>query len=130
MWRKMYHILNIGISVPWRIWKTEYILLSNFFSTWNYMWWKLTQHPRSVFLWHLDVCKLSVYMIYLMMFRLTGYFNEVEKQVTFSQHQFDSPHKGACCLQLWFSSRHRSVLALEIKVSLKGCSDYDLKAFC
>ena len=48
--------------------------------------YKLPQHPRSALPWHLDICKLSVYMINLKMFLITGYFKQLEKQVAYSQH--------------------------------------------
>ena len=45
-------------------WKTGYILKVNYFL-----------HERKIFLWYVDVCKSSLYMIHLMMFLMTSYFN-------------------------------------------------------
>ena len=40
--------------------------------------YKLPQHPRAVFSSHLDVCKLSVYMIDPIIFLITGFFNSTK----------------------------------------------------
>ena len=39
----------------------------------------------------MSVNQPSVYMVHPVMFPITGYFNSVEKQGTYSQHQFDRP---------------------------------------
>ena len=54
--------------------KSEYILKVSYF-LYEIICYKLPQHPRGIFPWHLDVCKWSVYVIQLMMFLITGYFN-------------------------------------------------------
>ena len=54
--------------------KNEYILKVSD-SVHEITCYKLPQHPRSVFPWHVDVYESSVHMIHLMMFLVTGYFN-------------------------------------------------------
>lgn len=78
-------------------WKTEYILILFLHNVTIY---NQPQPPRSVFCWHLDVCKSSIYMIHLLLFLIKSYFNWVEK-VTYSQSQFDKAQKSACCLRLF-----------------------------
>ena len=67
------------------------------------------------------------------MFLKTGYFNQVEKQVAYSQHQFDRSEKE-CILSIVLGIpgdlSHCSALALEIPGVLKDCCHHDLKVFC
>ena len=72
MRRKIYHIFNIGMSVPLKRiqLKTENVLNVRYFLL-EVTFYKLLQHPRSVLPWHLNVCKSSVYMFQLMMFLIT-----------------------------------------------------------
>ena len=81
------------MSVPLRIeLKNRVYTYSNYIH--EITCYKLPPHKRSVFPWHLDACKSSVYMIDLMVFLITGYSNQVEKQVAYSQH-----HHGGLLLQ-------------------------------
>ena len=89
--------------------------------------YKLLQHPRSVFSWKLDVSKLSVDIIHLMIILITGYFNYVEEQVTYSQHQF--------AYSSWFSWRHELSLCFDIGDSssygfLSTCLNWTYDALC
>ena len=62
-------------------------------------------------------------MIHLMIFLIAGYFNLVEKQAAYLQHQFDRPQKRTCCLLLLAFPENMSycfVLALEIQDFLQG----------
>ena len=54
--------------------KTEYIYKVSYLVH-EITCYKLSQNPGSVFLWPLDVCKLSAYIIHLIMFLITGYLN-------------------------------------------------------
>ena len=129
MWREMYHSFNIGMSVPLWIELKNWVYAKENYFIHETTCYKLPQHPRSVFPCHLDVSKSSVHMVHLMMFLITSYFTEVEKQVAYSQHQFDRPQKRAYCLLLLFFLKTWFISLFwhwRSKVLIKGCSHYDL----
>ena len=66
--------------------------------------YKLPQHPRAIFSWHLDVCKLSVYMVDPIIFLKTHFFNSTKwKNKLLIRNINFTGHSRACCLLLLIS---------------------------